>query len=220
MSRVLAWDGCVNVRDLGGLPTEDGGVTRSGCVVRGDKPSRLTDAGWQALAAHGIRTVVDLRAAEELADESPPRIPVDVVRVALMSEHDHAYMTQTAATLEEVEEVEEQFRLWYLDTLERHREPVRRALEAIADAPAGGVFVHCVGGRDRTGIVAALLLRLAGVSVADAAEDYAATAEDTPREAMAGVLAELDRRYRSVAGYLREIGLDEARLARLRERLR
>jgi hypothetical protein len=129
-----------------------------------------------------------------------------------MSEDDHAYLQEFAARGAGVAE-------WYLDTLDRHRHAVRNALEAVADAPAGGVLVHCAGGRDRTGLVAALLLRLAGVDAATVADDYAATAGDTPREAMAAVLAELDRRG-GVEAYLRAIGLDEAQIDRLKERLR
>src|SRR5207237_3157705 len=60
-SRELAWEGCLNVRDLGGLPTEDGGQMRYGQVVRADSVRQLTDAGWKAVADYGVRTVVDLR---------------------------------------------------------------------------------------------------------------------------------------------------------------
>ncbi len=60
-TRELVWDGCVNVRDLGGLPTEDGRVTRFGAVVRADNVRRLSDAGWEALAGYGIRRIIDLR---------------------------------------------------------------------------------------------------------------------------------------------------------------
>lgn len=209
MSRVLAWEGCVNVRDLGGLPTEDGDETRRGSIVRSDDPGRLTEAGWAALREHGIRTVVDLRAAQELGG-APSRLPV--VRVALMGEEDGAYLAELAAR-------GVTFADWYLDTLERHAEPVRRALAAVADAPPGGVLVHCVGGKDRTGILAALLLRLAGVAPEDVADDYAATERDAPRDEMLAVLAELDRRG-GVEAYLRRIGLDDGRIAALRERLR
>ena len=60
-ARTLIWDGCVNVRDLGGIPTEDGGVTRSGDVIRSDNIGALTDAGWRALEGHGVVRIVDLR---------------------------------------------------------------------------------------------------------------------------------------------------------------
>src|SRR6185295_17838171 len=59
--RHLDWEGVFNARDLGGLPTVDGGTTRSGALVRSDSPIRLTEAGWRSLHAYGIETIVDLR---------------------------------------------------------------------------------------------------------------------------------------------------------------
>ena len=61
----LDWDGCFNVRDLGGLPAADGSVTRRGALVRADALDRLTAEGWRTLAAHGVRTVIDLRGEDE-----------------------------------------------------------------------------------------------------------------------------------------------------------
>src|SRR3954453_22259393 len=72
-ARHLDWDGCRNVRDLGGLPTADGRVTRVGALVRADALDRLTTAGWAALWGHGVRTVVDLRNADELRPDGAPR---------------------------------------------------------------------------------------------------------------------------------------------------
>ena len=60
-NRVLVWDGCNNVRDLGGLRTCAGVTTRWKAVVRSDSPARLTAAGWAALYGYGIRTIITLR---------------------------------------------------------------------------------------------------------------------------------------------------------------
>ena len=83
-SRDLAWDGVLNVRDLGGHPTEDGRETRFGRIVRADNIRRLSDEGWRALSEYGIRTIVDLRTEEELAADPPAEIPVDVVHAPFM----------------------------------------------------------------------------------------------------------------------------------------
>ena len=69
LRRSLAWDGCFNVRDLGGLETASGGRTRRGVVVRADNVRRLTAAGWQAALDHGVRRVVDLRFEDEAPGE-------------------------------------------------------------------------------------------------------------------------------------------------------
>src|SRR5204862_8270973 len=80
-SRTLSWEGCCNIRDLGGLPPEDGGETRFGVVVRADDISLLSPAGWDALADYGIKRIADLR------HEDPPyETPVELVRNPLLDD--------------------------------------------------------------------------------------------------------------------------------------
>jgi len=84
IDRNLTWDGCLNVRDLGGLPTSDGRRVRWGALVRSDGIDRLTATGWAALQRHGVRTVVDLRDEEEIGSDVAPRPPgLVTVRVPL-----------------------------------------------------------------------------------------------------------------------------------------
>ena len=90
--RHLDWEGCFNVRDLGGLPTTDGRVTRRGAVIRADTLDGLTAAGWAALVAHGVRTVVDLRNDDERgADAAPRPASITTVRVALDASEDREF---------------------------------------------------------------------------------------------------------------------------------
>jgi len=241
----LVWEGCLNVRDLGGLPTEDGRRTRTGAVVRADNIRKLTDAGWQALADHGVQRVVDLRMPEELATDPPREVDVEVVHVSVFGEGvDRAYIEELDRHLASVEDVADHYVYSYVDWLERYRAHFGRAFAAIADAE-GTVVVHCMGGKDRTGIVSALLLRLAGVQYEAIGEDYAVTAENlkpstsrwipaiedpverakwerlaaTPGAAMERVVREVEERYGDVASYLRAAGLSDAQIARLRDRL-
>src|SRR4051812_40117951 len=83
IERHLDWAGCVNVRDLGGLPTGDGGSTRWSAVVRADSLDRLTAEGWAALHAYGIRTLVDLRESDERTAEVERPAGITVVHVPL-----------------------------------------------------------------------------------------------------------------------------------------
>lgn len=245
MARTLTWDGCANVRDLGGLPIEGGGETRRGAVIRGDNVRRLSDAGWEALLGHGIRTVLDLRWQEELAEDAPRDLPVEVVHVSLFGEQDGAYYDELAKRLERFADRADRTRESYLEFLERYRGNVAQAVGVVARAE-GAVLVHCAAGKDRTGLVSALLLRLAGVGIEQVADDYAesdanlgalteawrAEAPDeeerakrqelygTPRRAMVGVLEELDRRYGGVREYLRAGGATDDDIDRAAARLR
>ena len=246
--RTLTWDGCVNVRDLGGIPTEDGGITRAGSLIRSDNVGALSDAGWRTVEAHGVARIVDLRWPEERADDPPRNVDVEVVHVSVLGptlEDGHAYLKTLDAHVDEVDDVADHYAWSYVDFLERNRTRFGEAFAAIADAD-GPVVIHCMGGKDRTGLVAALLLRLAGVSLDDVGEDYSlsaanlaarteswlASVEDerrrrrieklsqTPATAMSRVVAEIERRYGSVAGYLEAAGVTLDQIRRLRERLR
>ena len=244
MKRDLVWDGCLNVRDLGGLPTEDGGVTRFGSVVRADNVRRLSEVGWRALAEYGVTTIVDLRLSKEVAEDPPRELDFDVAHVPVFDD-DPAFWSALDARLARLDAVAHK-REAYLATLERSRHRFGDAFAAVANARPGVVVVHCMGGKDRTGLVSALLLRNAGVGVDDVAADYALAEErlselreayvaaaideddrelrprvsGAPAAAMAGVLEDLDRRYGGVGGYLHEAGVDEGTQARARARLR
>lgn len=247
--RDLAWEGVLNARDLGGHRTEDGAETRYGSIVRADSIRRLTDAGWAALLDYGIRTVVDLRGDHEMDEDAPAHVDVAVVHVPFMEANDREFQeiqveVETAA--EAAPDVATATRDVYLIFLEHFKKNVAAGIRAVAQAPDGGVVVHCVGGKDRTGLLTAFLLHLAGVDVQQIAADYALSEErlkprheewfaqaeteaelerlrriaQTPAESIVGVFEELEGRYGSVEGYLRSGGLGDEDLARARARLR
>jgi protein-tyrosine phosphatase len=244
-SRNLSWDGLLNARDLGGHPTEDGDETRWGSIVRADSVRQLSEEGWQAVVDYGIRTVVDLRSEEELAADPPAELPVDAVHVSFFDDRPDIFAEVEAASVRAASH-SEATREVYLIFLEHFRENVAAAIRAVGQAPEGGVVVHCHGGKDRTGLVTAFLLRLAGVPIAEIAADYAlseqrlrtrheewfASAADeaelarlhriaaTPESSMVEVLEELERRYGSIEGYLRAGGANDEDLERARARLR
>ena len=244
-SRDLAWDGLLNARDLGGHPTEDDGETRFGQIVRADSVRRLTDAGWQALVDYGIRTIVDLRSDEELEADPPAELPVEAVHVPFLEEREDVWKLVEAASVRAADHTEAT-REVYLIFLEHFRPNVAAAVRAVVEAPEGGVVVHCMGGKDRTGLTTAFLLRLAGVGIEDIAADYAISEERlrsrherwfaeaadeaelerlhriaaTPAASMVGVLEELERRYGSIEGFLRAGGAPNDIRERVRALLR
>jgi len=248
-SRDLVWDGCLNVRDLGGHRTGDGGETTYGAIVRADTVSQLSDAGWKALVDYGIRTVLDLRGDHEREDDPPAELPVEVLHIPFMEASEREWEEigeQIEAAAEAAPDVTASTRDVYLIFLERFPRNVAAAVKAVAHAPKGGVVVHCVGGKDRTGLLTAFLLHLAGVSAEDIAADYALSEErlrprhdgwfaaaesdeelerlrriaQTPAESMIGVFEALDERYGGVEGYLRSAGVSDQELRLARARLR
>ena len=178
--RHLTWEGCFNVRDLGGLRTADGRRTRFGRLIRADGLGGLTAAGWAALEAAGVRTVVDLRNDDEVGEDAAPRpASVTTVRVPLdASEHREFWNVWGSGP---------QFGtpLYYEPHLEQFPERSAVAMAAIARAAPGGVVFHCSAGRDRSGQIAMLVLALAGVEPEEIAGDYALSAGRLAARALA-----------------------------------
>ncbi|MFG1705467.1 tyrosine-protein phosphatase [Nonomuraea sp. M3C6] len=175
VGRHLDWEGCFNVRDLGGIPVAAGGVIRPGAVVRSDCPERLTEVGWSALVRYGVRTIVDLRNDEERQGDLLARpVSLTTVHVPLDDSGDTAFWSYLW------ENELDGSPLYYRVFLERKASRCAAVLAAIARARQGGVLVHCGLGRDRTGLIAMLLLALAGVRSDDIASDYELSTDRLP----------------------------------------
>jgi protein-tyrosine phosphatase len=175
-SRLLKWENCLNTRELGGYPLLDGGQTRWGALVRSDNVAQLTLSGQRALIDYGIRTVIDLRFPVELERQPNPfsrrsaRNAASwpkVVNLSLENDQDldpHRLSDPVDA-----------MRDLYIRLLETNRNHVATVLTAIARAPKGGVLFHCHAGKDRTGLIAAMVLAAVGVPEKVIIEDYALT---------------------------------------------
>jgi protein-tyrosine phosphatase len=187
---VTAWielDGAANVRDLGGLPTTDGGTTVRGRVLRSANLQQLSPADVARLVGEfGVTTVVDLRSLNELTIEGPaPLDAVDGVRHAhhplLQELFDLTDAAKAALLTEAVEADRSRYPDdvtcgHYLGYLENRPDEVAAALRAIATAP-GAAIVHCAAGKDRTGVISALALTAAGVEPEAIVADYDASNE-------------------------------------------
>jgi hypothetical protein len=244
--RHLRWDGCLNVRDLGGHPTEDGGNTRFGSVIRADSVRQLTEHGWRDVVAYGVQTVVDLRWHDELEADPPGDVPVEVVHVPVFDGIDAAYWDGINARFLGAADPASAVEAVYLEFLERFQAGFAAAVGAVGAVSDGAVVVHCAVGKDRTGLVSALLLRLAGVTPEHVATDYALSEQNllpitdswiaeaaddrerllrqrlavSPAEAILRVLDDLDRRLGGAREYLLAGGASREELDRARARLR
>ena len=229
----LDWPGLVNARDLGGLPLQDGQV-REGALIRSESLTRLDAGGVDALREAGVSRVLDLRRPGESPDPHP--FADDEAIYINLPVEDPADIKRHSGPMVDL----------YLDMVDARPELFAAAVAAIADAPPGGVVVHCAGGKDRTGLVTALALAVVGADKEVVAADYALTEERleplmrrhldkieddavreqfrqyqaTPAANMLVVLDHLEDKHGSVAEYLLSGGLSEEQLERLRDRLR
>jgi len=169
MDRHLVWPDLLNARDLGGLRSASGGDTVRRHIVRSDNLNKLAPAGVAALVAYGVRTVIDLRDPRELAKfpnplAATPPPGVVFLNVPLISDEEWEAIKDPERRAE-----------GYVLTAKLSQANIANALAALSDAPPGGVVIHCHAGKERTGIVAALLLSLAGVPDAVVADDWVAS---------------------------------------------
>jgi protein-tyrosine phosphatase len=173
---ILARDGIFNVRDLGGLPVRDG-VVRPGTLVRGDALHRASAASTEGLVAHGVTVVVDLRDGTERDREGTFAADgVPVAHVPVLDPHYEWY--EGAAGLDER----------YVEILDSFGDRFVAAVEVVADAE-GGVAYHCAVGKDRTGLLTALLLGLLGAADDVVVDDYARSSLATTVQANWALLA-------------------------------
>ncbi|MEM7364377.1 MAG: tyrosine-protein phosphatase [Pseudomonadota bacterium] len=230
-----------NIRDIGGYPTSTGGTTQWNRFLRSDGLHALHEADVQVLLDHGVRTVVDLRLPREL--ELAPNVfrdsnAVDYHHLSFIDDAVLRKIEQTPVQDRTHLRADKGYRLW----LDECQSAVRDILVALADHEEGVVLYHCSGGKDRTGLVTALLLGLVGVANELIAADYALTARYNiqstlkppepdirswqdyeaaycPPAVMHQSLDHLTSIYGGIEGYVRGIGVSDEQIAKLRNRL-
>jgi protein-tyrosine phosphatase len=234
-NRNLNFPHLLNARDLGGCVTLDGSQTRWKSLVRADELARLTPAGIQALLDYGVRTVIDLRWPTEA--KARPSIfqlepgHVHYRHISLLGRHDEGWrLLRPKATKE----------MWNCVVLDYAKNEIREVMQSIAHAAEGLVLFHCESGKDRTGIIAALLLALVDVEPHVIAQDYAITTDNLraaylaanpaaidatlervhcPPARVYSMLAYLADHYRDTAGYLHHIGLSKREIEQIRRKV-
>ncbi|WP_431934275.1 tyrosine-protein phosphatase [Micromonospora sp. RP3T] len=200
----LAWPDLRNARDVGGVPTTGGGRVRERALIRTDNHRRLGAAGLAALRAYGVSRVLDLRwRSEAQADPSP-----------LAADPSYRLVPACFDPTGDEDIPPDSYRLM----VDASRDRLAAAFTAIAQAPPGGVVVHCHAGRDRTGVLVALALHVAGVPVDAIAADYALTV-NSPPFMITNTWDHLHARYGGVTAYLLGSGVTPAHLRAVRARL-
>ncbi len=228
-----------NFRDVGGHTGHDGRTVRRGRLYRSDSLHRIDETDREAFTALGIRTVIDLRRPAEV--ERDGRVPA---YDGLTYRHIHPEHRDWAEIrYDPGQSLARYLADLYADLAETGTAGLAEAVGLIADSANAPVVVHCVAGKDRTGIVCALTLAVLGVADVDVATDYALSTEASarfsawvaattpaaeelpppflasPAEAMMLFLTELRAGYGSMEGYLRHAGVTDPQLAALRDHL-
>jgi len=239
-ARFLPLTGLLNARDLGGLPLVGGGLTRHGRLLRSDAPLRLAPDDRARLVRFGLTTVVDLREAHELAREPNGFADHDGIAV----EHVEVWSLINASGVEPADPWD--ITGFYLAALDHAGPAFATSTRLLADAEGAAMF-HCTVGKDRTGLLALLILEAVGVTRDAVIEDFALTESrvepirerlllDAERRGIARsdfvrllgatpdliepAIEHLDRRHGGAEAYLRRHGAADATLSLLRAKLR
>lgn len=235
-ARLIPLQGALNVRSFGGLRGGNGPIPATSFIRAADL-NRLTAADRDALAARGVALDLDLRTAEEAGGSSDPLATDDrfrYVRISLMGSEklDLTSMPDDLGTM-------------YVQSLAANQPQFRQVFETIAAQEDGAVLFHCTAGKDRTGMIAAILLSLAGVPRSEIVHNYTISAHylepmmkqspqmaemvrqnpkvaalaGSPAESIEAFLDALDGRHGGARTYLRTIGVSEGDVRRLLVRM-
>ncbi|MDL2288367.1 tyrosine-protein phosphatase [Oscillospiraceae bacterium OttesenSCG-928-F05] len=215
-----------NVRDLGGYPTEDGGVTRYGVFFRTANPDAISKEDIDVLKSYRVTTSIDFRDPEEASRAEKAfggqfdwhNVPVFDPRTVVESTE---FFGTTLDAL-------------YITIVDTRSETLLKALKIIA-AAEGSVMYNCFAGKDRTGIVSAALLSIAGVDTLDILADYMVSGTylktlfahipenhqhmcASGPEIMQGLLEHVEKAYGGMVPYLKKIGVSEDEIRRIHDR--
>lgn len=235
--RHLPLEGTYNVRDCGGYLTREGRAVKWGVFFRADGLHRLTPEGQARLLGQGVQTIIDLRRSEEL------KTAPNVFAASSNVQYHHVSLLVDEEGSAKPQRDPEPLVVMYRRILDERQGQVYKTLSTFADTAGLPGLVHCTAGKDRTGLITALLLALVGVPHETIIADYALTStylgkgfmEDIkkralqkgftweqyaplvtcPPENMMQTLRHIDETYGGVPSYLRHIGLSQAQLAHL-----
>lgn len=239
--RHITLTGSFNFRDLGGLIADTGKAVRTGKLFRADGLHALTDEDMEVLAGKRIATVIDLRTSGELEQTGPARLTQHGAR------HLHLSIMEGDVSSAESREWREDYTLgmMYGDMIANRGSQFAAVLQAIGEAGNLPAVFHCAAGKDRTGVTAAMIYGILGVSNDQIVADYALTnaAMEKMREAWASRGADthsrnypahvmradpenmeqflelVEKRHGSMVGYLESIGVSDQTMQSIRDQM-
>lgn len=237
----LPLEGNYNTRDLGGYATSDGRTTNWGKYLRSDTLANLSPASRDALIDYGVRSVIDLRRSAELQFEPSVFIGCKAVSYYHQNMTGDLALEGDGQPLENEDPAQRKGRRYCL-ILEQRKQILRQIMSILAQQDGLPAIVHCRAGKDRAGIVAALVLGIAGVPRETIVEDYILTARylivrdleqnpdlspeeytwkdfqdaGCPPATIELTLDHLEARYGGITGYLKDVGVTQEQLDSIR----
>jgi len=242
-NRHLSLKGTYNIRDLGGYKTSSGTTIPWRKFLRGDSPHLLNNDGMSYLHQEGLRLIVDLRTKKEIKEAPNPFEKfsgVKFLNLPLFDDLAPIFMLNNKTSKENP------LLRFYLTALHNRHDAIKAIMSEIANVDDGAVMFNCTAGKDRTGIVAALLLGLVGVSSEEIIYDYTLTTPlipdlvkqllleskkrggdiakhskmlESPADVIKLTLLDLEKRYGSIKNYFKTIGVGETLILHLCNRL-
>ncbi len=234
--RHLALEGSYNIRDIGGYATLDGHSIRWRTLLRADSPNNLSLVNQRILLNYPIHTVIDLRRSSELQESPSIFAQSSLIKYANISLLEDEYK------IAQVQSLEALYRLM----LETYQQQIKLVIEIMAQEDTFPCLLHCTIGKDRTGLIVALLLSISNVPTTTIADDYALSEQyldplfkllrpkaerrganmqrlawviQARRETMLATLAYLEEQYGGVRNYLTSLGITDQQISAIRSQL-
>jgi rhodanese-related sulfurtransferase len=174
--RLIPLEGAFNFRDLGGYPGAGGRVTRWGRLFRSDTLHELSPSDVALLGSMGLATIIDLRTPRELEQTGRGPLgpePIAFRHLSVIRDAGGGGADGEAVAAPDVDDLTERY-LWYLEV---GGSALAEALTVLGEPASYPLVFHCAAGKDRTGVLAALVLDLCGVAPEVIVADYLITAE-------------------------------------------
>jgi protein-tyrosine phosphatase len=212
-----------NIRDIGGYPADGGGITRWKTFLRAEGLECVTENDAAFLYEYGIRTVIDLRLCSEFEKNDTEYLykvfslnKITLINMPFINNYDHS-------------------KHFYIHIIENSKSNIRQVFEYIGERlEYGGIIYNCFAGKDRTGVLSALLLLLCGVSEPDVIADYMVSSVylrslaekiglsnndiSSSSEYMEEFLIYFNKKYKSAEQYLLSIGVSPEIIANIKEK--
>lgn len=214
----LDLEGTKNTRDLGGYKTVDGKTTKSKLLLRSDNTNKLTDADIKKLKdEYNLKYVIDLRSTKEIGVFLDKLSDIEGIEY---------HNIQLSIRIKDLKKQNLDLGDCYVKLLNQ-KEKIKSIFDIIAGANGGSLLFHCAHGKDRTGVVAALLLGLCGVSDDDIIDDYCATYElikinnKTKSKVASGyikkMISHISNNYKNTENYLLECGVSKENINKIKD---